>query len=311
MDATLTFEYNVSRQRNYPSCIKAKCCASGSWVPHMKRAFRQIVIGQLTLPATILVFSAIFLVGPALTHELLAEPHSPEKMLLSDSARTSSDRSCPRGANDSQGRMVYLRNCQACHGLCGEGNGAYAPTLRAKPRDFTAGVYKWRSTPTGALPTDEDLMRTLSRGVPESGMPAFSGMPERDRLALIAYIKSLSPRFSNEPAEKPLTIPPEPAMTIGSIKKGRQAYEQLGCAACHGTTGDGRGPLATELLDDDGNPIRPADLTGTAWKGGCLGQDIYRSILTGLDGTPMPSYEKQLHADEVWPLVHYIQSLEP
>ncbi len=206
--------------------------------------------------------------------------------------------------------MVYLRNCQACHGPCGEGNGDYAQVLRTQPRDFTAGVYKWRSTPTGPLPTDEDLMRTLSRGVPESGMPAFAGMPETDRLAVIAYIKSLSPRFRSEPAEKPLAIPPEPAMTIDSIKKGRQAYEQLGCAACHGETGNGRGPVASGLVDDDGRPIQPADLTTSTWKGGCQGEDLYRRIMTGLDGTPMPSFEKQMLPDEAWALVHYIQTLD-
>ena len=206
--------------------------------------------------------------------------------------------------------MVYLRNCQSCHGPCGEGNGEYAPVLLVKPRDFTAGVYKWRSTPTGALPTDEDLMRTLSRGVPESGMPAFAGMPEKDRLAVIAYIKSLSPRFRSEPAETPLAIPPEPAVTIDSIKKGRQAYEQLGCAACHGATGNGWGPVASDLVDDDGRPIRPADLTTSTWKGGCQGEDLYRRIMTGLDGTPMPSFEKQLSPDEAWALVHYIQTLD-
>ena len=276
----------------------------------MKRAFRQIVIGQPTLRASLLVFGTIFLVGPALTHELLAGPRSSGELAPSDFTLTSSDRSCHQGAIASQGRMVYLRNCQSCHGLCGQGNGVYAPTLRTKPRDFTTGVYKWRSTPTGALPTDEDLMLTLSRGVLESGMPAFAGMPEKDRLAVIVYIKSLSPRFSNEPVERPLTIPPEPAMTIDSIKKGRQTYEQLGCAACHGATGNGWGPLAPDLVDDDGHTIRPADLTASTWKGGCQGQDLYRSIMTGLDGSPMPAFETQLPPAEAWALVHYIQSLD-
>jgi len=123
---------------------------------------------------------------------------------------TTKGHACPPEASLTHGRAVYLRNCQSCHGICGDGNGDYAQTLRIKPRDFTAGVYKWRSTPTGSLSTDEDLLRTLSKGVPESGMPAFAGMPEQDRRAVIAYIKSLSPRFNSEPVEKPIPIPPEP-----------------------------------------------------------------------------------------------------
>jgi len=80
--------------------------------------------------------------------------------------------------------------------------------------------------------------------------------------------------------------------------------------ACHGTAGNGWGPIAPSLTDDDGYPIRPADLTGPTWKGGCQGEDIYRSIMTGLDGTPMPAFEKQLPPDEAWAMVHYIQSLD-
>jgi len=141
-------------------------------------------------------------------------------------------------------------------------------------------------------------------------MPAFAGMPEQDRRAVIAYIKSLSPRFNSEPVEKPIPIPPEPAMTMESVKKGRLAYERMGCTACHGAAGNGRGPVASDLADDDGHPIRPADLTTSTWKGGCQGEDLYRRIMTGLDGTPMPSFEKQLLPDEAWALVHYIQTLD-
>lgn len=276
----------------------------------MKRAFRQIVVGQPTLCASLLVFGTTFFVDPVLTHELLAGPQSSGKQSPGDTIHTSNNRLCYQGAISGHGRMVYLRNCQSCHGTCGDGNGDYAPTLRIKPRDFASGVYKWRSTPTGSLPTDEDLLRTLSRGVPQSGMPAFAGMPEKDRRAVIAYIKSLSSRFDSEPVEKPIPIPSEPAVTLESMKKGRLAYERMGCTACHGAAGNGRGPLALSLTDDDGHPIRPADLTGSAWKGGCQGEDIYRSIVTGLDGTPMPSFEKQLSPDEAWAMVHYIQSLD-
>src|SRR3984893_10120570 len=51
----------------------------------------------------------------------------------------------------------YRRYCVGCHGELGDGNGENFPWLDPKPRDFTLGVFKWRSTPTGTLPTDEDL----------------------------------------------------------------------------------------------------------------------------------------------------------
>ena len=252
----------------------------------------------------------ILLVGLVLTHDSYADSQSSADQVASGVLRTTKGHACPPQASLIHGRAVYLRNCQSCHGICGDGNGDYAPTLRIKPRDFTAGVYKWRSTPTGSLPTDEDLLRTLSKGIAESGMPAFAGMPEQDRRAVISYIKSLSPRFNSEPVEKPIPIPPEPAMTMESVTKGRLAYERMGCMACHGAAGNGWGPIAPNLADDDGYPIRPADLTGSTWKGGCQGEDIYRSIMTGLDGTPMPAFEKQLPPDEAWAMVHYIQSLD-
>ena len=208
-----------------------------------------------------------------------------------------------------QGREVYLRNCRVCHGDRGDGKGEYARVLRTKPRDFTAGTYKFRSTQTGALPTDADLMRTLLRGIPKSGMPSFSGLDEEERLAVIVYIKSLSPRFATSQIEEPILIPPMPAKSLKSIRKGSELYGKMGCAACHGNSGNGRGPVALELLDDSGAQSLPADLTDSSWKGGCKGRDLYRTIMTGLDGSPMPSFGEQLEPDEAWALVHYIQSL--
>ncbi len=207
-----------------------------------------------------------------------------------------------------QGKTVYLRNCQTCHGVNGDGKGAYANVLAARPRDFTAGVFKFRSTRSGALPTDADLMRTVTHGIPRSGMPTFAALSEEERLAVITYIKSFSRRFDAEPMEEPLVIPLEPTKTFDTVQKGQQLFVGLGCVICHGESGNGGGALAFELVDDTGSRIMPADLTDSSWKGGCTGRDLYRTIMTGLDGTPMPSFGEQLAPGEAWPLVHYIQS---
>lgn len=272
----------------------------------MKRTDDERAGSRLRLHRIMLLACIILLVSFAPSRGTWAGARSSEEKAPGESLGTPNDQA--QETLVLRGRMVFLRNCRSCHGLRGDGNGEYAPVLQAKPRDFTAGVYKWRSTPTGGLPTDEDLMRTIARGITQSGMPAFAGMHEQDLLAVVAYTKSLSPRFTQEPHAEPLTIPFEPAMTTESVQRGRLVYERMGCASCHGSTGNGWGPLAFSLMDDDGNPIRPADLTGGSWKGGCQGNDLYRSILTGLDGTPMPSFAQPLGPDETWALVHYLQS---
>ncbi len=60
------------------------------------------------------------------------------------------------------GKTVYQNNCAACHGARGAGDGRCARFLLPIPRDFTAGVFRFKTTPDSALPTDQDLFRTVS-----------------------------------------------------------------------------------------------------------------------------------------------------
>ncbi len=55
--------------------------------------------------------------------------------------------------------------------------------------------------------------------------------------------------------------------------------------------------------------VKPTDLTQRPLKSGSIPRDIFRSILTGLDGTPMPSYHLTLEDDELWDLAYYVDSL--
>ena len=60
----------------------------------------------------------------------------------------------------------------------------------------------------------------------------------------------------------------------------------------------------------NGTPnVWPFDLTKGHMKGGTTGADLYRVFMTGLNGTPMPSFVESIAPDEAWDLVHYIQSL--
>src|SRR6266705_5873335 len=66
--------------------------------------------------------------------------------------------------HSAAGERLYQRYCVGCHGPAGDGAGENAPWIDPKPRDFTLAVFKCRSTPTGTLPTDEDLFNAMTRG---------------------------------------------------------------------------------------------------------------------------------------------------
>ena len=89
----------------------------------------------------------------------------------------------------ARGQRVYERRCVACHGVKGDGNGWASTFLyRQRPRNFTMGVFKFRLA-KGLLPTDADLMRTITRGVRGTAMPAWFELPIEDRLAVMQYVK--------------------------------------------------------------------------------------------------------------------------
>jgi cytochrome c oxidase cbb3-type subunit 2 len=207
------------------------------------------------------------------------------------------------------GEKIYLENCAACHGAKGDGKGPEADRLKTKPRDFSTGHYKFRSTPSGSLPLDEDIFRTLSRGVRTTSMLAQLHLSENERRAVTHYLKTFSPRFNTEKAVEPLAIPAQPRFNSQLVALGRSKYEEAGCAACHGANGQGDGPSSKELKDDSGNPVSPTDLTLKPFKSGAEPQDLFRSLSTGLNGTPMPSYTEALSAKDRWALVAYIMSI--
>jgi cytochrome c oxidase cbb3-type subunit 2 len=195
------------------------------------------------------------------------------------------------GIEAFRGEQVYNRACAACHGKAGDGNGPAAKYLDPLPRDFTLGIYKFRSTAAGMLPTDEDLYRTVTFGIPTTRMPAFEDvLTERERRDVVAYIKSFSTSFETMPPAEPITIREEPNATAQSIAEGKSIYMINACWTCHGSSGKGAGEAASSLNDVWGQEIRPVDFTSGEYKGGSDNRSIFRSINTGLTGTPMPSF---------------------
>lgn len=212
--------------------------------------------------------------------------------------------------NAKRGKALYQRYCIFCHGVNGDGNGDSAPYLDPKPRDFTKALFKCRSTPSGSLPTDSDLYDTISRGVHASGMPSWTPLLRQERVDLVAYIKTFAPEFREEKPGTPVSIPPEPPPTPDSVKHGAELFQTMNCGLCHGKDGRGHGPSAASLTDSKGYPITPFDFTsGPQFKCGSTNRDMFRDLLTGLDGTPMPSFASAMSPDQMWDVVHYIRTL--
>jgi mono/diheme cytochrome c family protein len=214
--------------------------------------------------------------------------------------------------NSNRGKQVYQSYCVGCHGVYGNGKGENAPYLDPKPRDFTTGTFKCRSTPSGSLPQDDDIYRTIGRGVNTTGMPSWGPLTNQQRADLVAYIKVFSPRFHDEKPDPAIPIPPETVASPDSVERGKVLYQEtLKCWQCHGTTGIGDGPSAYTLRDNKDDPIVPYDFRdGSRFKCGDTDEDLYRIFMTGLDGTPMPSYADYLKPVQAWDLVHYLRTLQ-
>lgn len=210
-----------------------------------------------------------------------------------------------------RGRPLYLKYCATCHGRDGDGHGPSAAALEVAPLDFTRGIYKFRTTPAGMIPTQRDIERTIRLGLVGTRMPPWSKLLSPAEITLLAgYLMTLSDRFwTDEPPPPVLEIPAEPRADAASIARGQALFGRMGCPVCHGTQGHGDGMIAAALRDDWGKPIRPFDFHSASPKGGPAARGYYRTISTGHTGTPMPSFVALLKPDERWDVVHYVMSL--
>jgi len=217
-------------------------------------------------------------------------------------------------AQAADGKAIYTQRCEVCHGVEGDGNGPAAVNLDPRPRDFRRGWYKIRTTTSGQLPTDADLVQVISNGMPGTTMPDWKGVLTIDEIGAVSlYIKGFARRFEREtPAQ--VEVGSKLASSPDSIARGRDIFagQAAECVKCHGNAGRGDGPSADELTDDFDNVIVPADLS-MPWlfRGGATVDDIYRRLKTGLTGSPMPSYADVLSGEQVWDVANYVDSLAP
>ncbi|MBF0344915.1 MAG: c-type cytochrome [Nitrospirae bacterium] len=217
------------------------------------------------------------------------------------------------------GEKIYKVRCMVCHGKEGNGKGpsgilrkeeSTGRIIEIRPRDFTLGLYRFRSTATGCLPSDEDLLLTITNGIPRSFMPDLKSIPFDERKAVKSYIKTFSSRFTEEQACKPIDVKkPKWVGSEESVNKGKVIYKNMKCWECHGETGKGDGSKSEEIKDDWGEKIVPFNFQTGELKKGSSAENIYMTFTSGLDGTGMPSYEDTLKEDDRWHLVSYTLKL--
>lgn len=234
---------------------------------------------------------------PAQAEELKMEPIKPT----------------PVAANPEAGKKLYARWCAQCHGAEGKGDGPAADFVYPRPRDFTLALYKVRTTPSGQLPTDHDLFKIISQGLPGTSMPAWEKfIGEEDRWQLVHHLKTFDELglFKDEPPKEQLVVTGGPKMDDALITRGKQVYQDKKCGKCHGQYGRGDGQSATGLKDDWGQPIRPVNYTKPwTFRGGSSLEDIYRTFTTGFTGTPMPAFADTIVEADRWALAAYVKSL--
>jgi mono/diheme cytochrome c family protein len=218
----------------------------------------------------------------------------------------------PRPADNkaaSSAKALYDKNCAHCHGEQGQGNGFAAPHLSPAPRDFTTAQFKFRTTTSGALPTDEDLYRVISRGLSGTGMPPWQYLLNEDEIwALVDYVKTFSPRFG-QTAPKPVRFP-DPTADARDLERGKQIYAKFQCSKCHGEDGRGIGPSSQELVDGRGRHVNARDFTQPgSFRTGWTEKEIIRTLYTGNNGVAMPAYNGIVTPAEEYDLAAYVMSL--
>lgn len=194
-----------------------------------------------------------------------------------------------------RGSATYARFCSACHGPEGRGDGPGAGQLDPRPRDFTEGRFRFRSTLSGQPPRSADLESVVRRGRAGTAMPSFGGLLSEGEIAdVVRFVRSLDSRGLRDAEPEALPLPEFPPPTAADLAQGRALYLAIGCWKCHGIDGSGRGPSARTLATDEGHPIRPRDFRYEPFRGGRSPQTVARAAASGLIGTPMPSHAEIL-----------------
>lgn len=214
-----------------------------------------------------------------------------------------------RLARLDQGKKLYMAECSGCHGERGRADGPANKEMVPQPRNFAREPFRYRSTRSGQPPRREDIVETITRGMPGSAMPAFGFLSEQERTLIAEYVMYLANLDPSAPPPEPFVLGSEPREASGSIERGKQAYVKLGCNKCHGAEGAGDGPSAATTVDSIGRPLPPRNLHQPLRRGESAAE-VVRTLHTGLDGAAMPSYTGTASDEELWDLARYVRSLK-
>ena len=141
-------------------------------------------------------------------------------------------------------------------------------------------------------------------------MPGWHTLSERQRWQLVGYLKSFSTRFR---IEAPLLISLSAQYfkdDAAVLTEGKALFDEVKCGLCHGKAGAGDGPITTALVRQWGLPYRARNLLdGASYKGGSTVADVFRTISTGFNDTPMMSHQELLSERDRWKVASYVSSL--
>jgi len=269
---------------------------------------------------------------PARRPPTTAETRQPEpSQTVETTSVIASDYASLPDAERSRAQSLYVQHCAACHGEKGDGQGIASRFLFPKPRDFQAGHFRLVTTSNG-VPTMSDLDSVIGRGMPGSSMPPWPNLNEADRRLLAARliefrreaIRNRERALAAEDGEEvdvdelndivrglttpgpSIEVPLLSEPTIEAVSRGKQLYLTGGCASCHGK--EGRGDGQQKMVDAEGLPTRPRDLTKGIFKGSSDVKSVYIRTQAGMPGSPMPATAK-LTAGQIEDMVHYVLSL--
>ncbi len=253
-------------------------------------------------------------------------------LVVFTNAQAQAQKPSPNEKIFEEGKKVYQKQCAVCHGATGQGESLASYLLYPKPRDFSRNEFRLVST-NDMQATDEDIFKAITRGMPGSAMPSWNHLSENERWALVYYVRYLaeinnfkqSGEITDEMLKKEVPWPiiqkmltkvidpeslikvtPEPKVTEERLKLGRELFVK-GCVACHGLQGKGDGQQM--MKDSAGLPLKPRDITAGIFKGSSSSEDLYYRITGGIPGSPMPGYQAAFTDEEIWNLIHYVQTL--
>ena len=96
----------------------------------------------------------------------------------------------------------------------------------------------------------------------------------------------------------------------GRRTTGAKVYVKLQCAKCHGERWPRRGPVGRQPAGRGGKYINTRDFTfASSYRTGFNEREIIRTMETGMNGTPMPSYAGIVSAKDEYDMVAYLMSL--